>query len=413
MNEYDVIIIGGGAAGLMAAHTAALYGKKVLILERNSTPGKKILITGKGRCNITNNCDNNTFIQNVVSNPKFLFASINAFSTADTIDYFERSGVETKTERANRVFPVSDKSADVQRALIKNAKDCGAIINTERVSKILSENGSVNGVLCESGNTYHANSVILATGGKSYPLTGSTGDGYALAEELGHSTKTLVASLVPIITNEYYPKKLQGLSLKNVTLTLHTLSTGKKFVSEPGEMLFTHFGVSGPLVLSASAHIDSSKFEDYKLTIDLKPGLDEKKLDARVLRDFSQNLNKDFFNSLFALLPRKLIPVIVTLSGIPADTKVNAITKEMREKLVYTIKNLTLTVNGFRPIEEAVITSGGIRVNEINPKTMESKLVSGLYFAGEIIDVDAYTGGFNLQIAFATGYVAGQSAASI
>ena len=409
MKKADVIVIGGGAAGMMAAHTAALYGKHVLLLERNSRLGKKILITGKGRCNVTNRCDIDTFIKNVPTNGRFLYSAVNHLSPEETIAYFENSGLSLKTERGNRVFPVSDRAADVSRVLEENIRQAGVRIAEERASEILTEAGDVCGVRCESGEIYHAPAVILATGGKSYPGTGSAGDGYAMAQELGHRIIPLKPSLIPIVTEEDWCRKSQGLSLKNVTLSVTDQKRKKVIFSELGEMLFTHFGVSGPVVLSASSHIREPEPERYKLEIDLKPGLTDQQLDVRILRDFAEQANKDFGNSLGALLPRKIIPVIVRLSGIPYEQKVNQITREMRGDLCRLLKHLSLTVAGFRPIEEAIVTSGGVDVKEVNPKTMESKKVAGLFFAGEILDVDAYTGGFNLQIAFSTGYTAGLS----
>lgn len=406
-----VLVIGSGAAGLMAAHTAALYGAFVTLFDKNERLGRKLLITGKGRCNITNNCDVNTFIANVTTNSRFLYSAANHFTPQDTMRYFESAGLSLKTERGNRVFPDSDRAYDVEAVLEQNVRDSGVQIVTACVSAILSEQGSVTGVCCTDGKQYPADAVIVATGGKSYPLTGSTGDGYRFAAELGHDIVAPQPSLVPLITEEDWCKKAQGLSLKNVTLTLTDAQTGKELYHELGEMLFTHFGVSGPLVLSASAHIRTMQKNRFKLSIDLKPGLTEKQLDARILRDFAANSNKDFANSLGALLPRKIIPIIIRLSEIPFDIKVNQITKEMRQKLCTVIKHLELTVRDFRPIEEAIITSGGVSVKQVNPKTMESKLVQGLFFAGEVLDLDAYTGGFNLQIAFSTGYMAGMSAA--
>lgn len=409
---FDVIVVGGGAAGMMAAHTAALYGGQVLLLERNHRLGKKILITGKGRCNVTNNCDVNTLIANLTTNGRFLYSAANQFSPEDVMDYFRTAGVEIKTERGNRVFPVSDRAADIADALEKNLHDCGVVIEEERVTALLTGNGAVTGVTCESGRSFEAKKVVLATGGKSYPQTGSTGDGYRLAEDAGHTVVPLKPSLIPIVTEEEWCKKAQGLSLRNVTLTLVDRKEKKELYQELGEMLFTHFGVSGPLVLSASAHIRKLEPWRYALRIDLKPGLSEKQLDNRILRDFGENVNRDFSNSLGALLPRKIIPIVIRLSGIPFEMKVNQITREMRQKLVSVIKGLELTVRDFRPIDEAIVTSGGVSVREISPKTMESKLVSGLYFAGELMDLDGYTGGFNLQIAFSTGYAAGMSAAT-
>jgi predicted Rossmann fold flavoprotein len=410
MND-KIIVIGGGPAGMMAAHTAALYGGDVLLLEKNSRLGRKLLITGKGRCNITNHCDVNTFIQNITTNGRFLYGAASRFSPEDTIAYFENSGLPLKTERGNRVFPQSDRAYDVEKALEQNLRDCGVEIREETVTGVAVQEGNVVKVICESGAEYPAKAVILATGGVSYPLTGSTGDGYRFARMLGHHIISPKASLIPILTEEDWCKKAQGLSLKNVRLTLLDQKEKRVLYEELGEMLFTHFGVSGPLVLSASAHIRNPEPGRYRLVIDLKPGLTETQLDARILRDFKENQNKDFSNSLGALLPRKLIPVVIRLSGIPFDLKVNQITKEMRQKLLEVVKGLSLTVKGFRPVEEAIITSGGVDVKEVSPKTMESKLVQGLYFAGEILDLDAYTGGFNLQIAFSTGYTAGMEAA--
>ncbi len=405
--KYDVIVIGGGAAGLMAACTAAEYQKKVLIIDKNDHLGRKLLITGKGRCNVTNDCDTNDFIKNVPTNPKFLYSSITQFTTEDTKNFFENLGVPLKTERGNRVFPQSDKAADVCNALIKSCKQNGVIVTKDRVVAILQADGCVIGVKCESGTEYNAQSIILATGGMSYPLTGSNGDGYTLAKTLGHTITKLIPSLVPIVSKNELCKDLQGLSLKNVEVSLVDMQTNKVIYKELGEMLFTHFGVSGPLILSASSHIKDIEPNRYVFKIDLKPGLTDAQLDARILRDFAKYVNKDFINGLGELLPRKMIPIIVMLSKIPPFTKINQITKEMRKDLVEVIKGLIVEIDGFRPIDEAIITTGGIKINEIQPKTMESKLISGLFFAGEIIDVDGYTGGFNLQIAFSTAYLAG------
>lgn len=403
--NYDLIVIGGGAAGMMAAITAGRLEKKVLLLEKMPRLGKKLLITGKGRCNITNNCDTNALINNIPKNPRFLYSAFNNFTPADTIAFFEAAGVPVKTERGNRVFPVSDQAADVVRALTEQANLANVTIKQGAVSSLCIENQAVTGVCCEDGTIYHGQSVVLATGGQSYPLTGSTGDGYRLAKEAGHTVTPLAPSLIPILTEERDPKEMQGLSLKNVTLTV--TQKGKEIFSELGEMLFTHFGVSGPLVLSASAHIRGLEKGGYMLAIDLKPGLTEEQLDRRILRDFSENQNRDIINSLGALLPRKMIPVVLRRAKIPFETKINEITKEQRHQLLSTVKEFTLTPTGFRPIEEAIITTGGVDVKEVNPKTMESKLCSGLFFAGELLDVDGYTGGFNLQIAFSTGYLAG------
>ena len=405
--DFDVIIIGGGAAGMVAAITAAEYGDKVLILERNDMLGKKLLITGKGRCNVTNNSDNENIMKNIPTNSRFLYSALAGFSAYDVMDFFESLGVPLKTERGNRVFPVSDKASDIVNALKNRLKELDVKIINERAEKILTDNSSdkpfVTGVRCGK-NIYRAEKIILCTGGKSYPGTGSTGDGYKMAKELGHSITELKPSLVPINTEED-TKPMMGLSLKNVTLTLKD-EKNKALYQELGEMLFTHFGVSGPLVLSASAFV---KKGNYKLYIDLKPALDEKKLDARILRDFEEAKNKNISNVLRKLLPEKLIPEILTRSGISAETKVNVVTKEQRKRLIENLKALTFTVKSLRPIEEAIITDGGISVKEIDPKTMQSKLVDGLYFAGEIIDCAAYTGGYNLQIAFSTARLAGQT----
>lgn len=406
MAHYDAIIIGGGAAGLMAAWAASQNGKRVLLLEKNKLLGKKLLITGKGRCNVTNNCTTEEFMANIPSNAKFLYSAYSRFSCIDTMRFFEEHGVKLKTERGNRVFPESDKAKDIVLAFERALKNDFIEIKNDKAKELIIENGEIKGVKCEDGE-YFASSVLVATGGKSYPLTGSTGDGYDFAKQAGHTITPLVPSLVPIVSKESFPAEMMGLSLKNVVLSLKDSQTGKILFSEMGEMLFTHFGVSGPLVLSASAHIRKMQPDRYLLVIDLKPSLSEEKLDLRIQRDFSDNLNKDFINSLGKLLPAKMIPVVARLSGIPANTKVNQITKKQRAELVKLLKNFTITAKAFRPIEEAIITGGGVNVSEINPKTMESKLVKGLYFAGEVLDVDAYTGGFNLQIAFSTGYTAG------
>ncbi len=406
---YDTIIIGGGAAGLMAGYSSAAYGKNTLIIERNKGCGAKLLITGKGRCNVTNNCDLDEFLKNVPTNSRFLYSAYSNFTSSDCIDFFERAGVPLKTERGNRVFPVSDKAVDIVSALVRTCKDFGVSFFNGRVSEILHEDGAVTGVLCDDGTKISAKSVLIATGGKSYPKTGSTGDGYLLAKSLGHSVTKIKPSLVPVVSPNKFCAELMGLSLKNVTLSLHDLDKNSVVFSELGEMLFTHFGVSGPLVLSASCHIKDIDKKRYKFTIDFKPALDEKKLDERILRDFLEIPNRIFANSISKLLPSKLIPVVIKLSGISPDKQVNSVTKKEREGLVNLLKNFPIEISSFRPIDEAIVTSGGVSVKEVSPKTMESKLISGLYFAGEVLDLDAYTGGFNLQIAFATGYLAGQN----
>lgn len=409
--NYDIIVVGGGAAGLMAASTAAMYGKNVLLIDKNDRLGRKLLITGKGRCNVTNDCDANDFIKNIPTNSKFLYSAINQFTTQDTKQFFETQGVALKTERGNRVFPVSDKAADICDALIKSCKQNNVQVKKTRVIALLQKDGAITGIKCENGETLHAPKVILATGGMSYPLTGSNGDGYALAKAVGHTITEIRPSLVPIVSENEMCQDMQGLSLKNVEVNLHDKFVGKIIFKELGEMLFTHFGLSGPLILSASAHINKMEKNRYYFTIDLKPGLTPEQLDARILRDFNKYANKDFINGLGELLPKKMIPIIVMKSKISPFTKINQITKEMRKDLATLIKGLSVDVDDFRPIDEAIITSGGVKTTEIQPKTMESKLISGLYFAGEMIDVDGYTGGFNLQIAFSTGYLAGMNCA--
>ena len=406
--KFDVVVIGGGAAGLMAAAFAAESGKKVAILEKNERTGRKILVTGKGRCNVTNNCPSDTLINNVRTNGKFLYSAFKAFDSADTMNYIESLGVPLKTERGNRVFPVSDKAMDIADALLKGARKNGVTIVKGRAIEILKDENKVVGVKTEDNEIY-CEKVILATGGLSYSGTGSTGDGYKIAEAVGHSISPLRPSLVPLCIKEGFCAKLMGLSLKNVKFSLYEEGKNKPVYSDMGEMLFTHFGVSGPLVLSASAHLKNIDKKSYYCVLDLKPALSTEQLDKRLQRDFSDNSNKAFKNSLDALLPQKIIPVIVNMSGISADTKVNQISKEQRLNLALLFKNIRMTVTSTRNIEEAIITSGGINVKEIDPATMQSKILEGLYFAGEIIDVDAYTGGFNLQIAFSTGYLAGKN----
>ena len=396
----------------MAACAAAekYGGRAVTVIEKNRRPGRKLMITGKGRCNVTNNCDRDTLISNVPANGRFLFSAFSDFGTADTMEFFEKRGVPLKTERGNRVFPVSDKASDIVDALVNAVNKSGVKILTAKAEEILTENFSVTGVRTRDGEILEADSVILATGGMSYPVTGSTGDGYEMAGRLGHTVTPLKASLVPLNVKQGFCSRLSGLSLKNVTLTVYESGRKKPVFSELGEMLFTHFGISGPLVLSASAHMRKMGSAEYVAYIDLKPALDEQKLDSRILRDFEEEKNRNFGNSLDKLLPKSIIPVIISLSGIAPDTKVNQISREQRARLCGVLKALRLDITGFRPIEEAIITGGGISVKEINPSTMESKLVSGLFFAGEIIDADAYTGGFNLQIAFSTGHLAGKNA---
>ena len=406
-----ILIIGAGAAGLMAAGTISGRGKDVAILERNDKPARKVAITGKGRCNVTNNCKElSELIANVPTNGRFLYSAFSNFMPQDTIDLIEDMGVPLKCERGNRVFPCSDKATDIVDALVHYGTDDGAQIIHGRAKELVVKDGALKGVRTFDGEEIAAEKVIIATGGKSYPLTGSTGDGYELARQAGHTIIEPKPSLVPLNAHEGFCTDLMGLSLRNVTMkVIDTKKKNKIIYDDFGEMLFTHFGVSGPMVLSASSRIRDMKPGRYIISIDLKPALTEEQLDARILRDFSENTNKDFINSLGALLPRKLIPVTVKLSGIRANEKVNQITKEQRHKLVTLLKNFKVTIKSFRPIDEAIVTSGGVKVSEIDPKTMQSKLLPGLYFAGEVIDVDAYTGGFNLQIAFSTGRLAGEN----
>lgn len=403
--EQKIVVIGAGAAGLMAAGQAARRGQSVLMIDKNDRPARKVMITGKGRCNVTNDCDNETFLKNIRSNPRFLYSAIAGFSTADTMEFFENLGVRLKTERGNRVFPVSDRAADIVDALSAFAKSAGARYQKGRVEKILSGAEGVEAVVLADGETIACTDVIVATGGESYPGTGSTGDGYRLARMLGHEVTRIRPSLIPIETEDSFCKEMQGLSLRNVTLTV--TKGKKKIFSELGEMLFTHFGVSGPLVLSASSHMDDEIMGEYVLHIDLKPGLSPEQLDARLLRDFEKYKNKDFLNALGDLLPRKMIPVMVRRSGIEGTSKVHQITRQQRRNLVELVKDFTIIPKAFRPINEAIVTAGGVSVKQVDPKTMESKLCRGLYFAGEVLDLDAYTGGFNLQIAFSTGFAAG------
>ena len=404
--DFDLIVVGAGAAGMMAAGQAGAMGARVLLLDKNQRPGRKIMITGKGRCNVTNNCDRDRLMEAMRRNPRFLYSAFDAFSPQDVMAFFERQGVLLKTERGNRVFPQSDKSVDIVDALHGYVKANNVTLKQNRVTMLKNEDG-VFTVTTAEGKSYTSRAVLLSTGGMSYPATGSTGDGYKLAESLGHSVTPLSPSLTAIITKDKWVSDLMGLTLKNVTLTV---SKGKKHAtSEIGELMFTHFGISGPLVLTASSEIEGSP-ADYSMSIDLKPGLDASQLDARLLRDFSEMKNRAFKNSLDKLLPRNLIPIVVMQSGIAGDTQVNAITRQQRQKLCEVLKALQIKPLSLRPIEEAVVTRGGVKVSEVSPKTMESKLVKGLYFAGELIDVDAYTGGFNLQIAWATGRAAGYAA---
>lgn len=412
MTSKKVVVIGAGAAGMMAGGIAAQNGASVTIIEKNQRVGRKILITGKGRCNITNNCDEQTFIQNVPVNGRFLYSAINSFNSQDVMSFFENLGLKLKTERGNRVFPQSDRAMDVVDTLYSFVTDNGCKIVNDSVKELIIENGEVIGVKTEN-DTFYADSVIVCSGGKSYPLTGSTGDGYILAGQAGHTLIDLKPSLVPLESKNPDCKAMQGLSLKNVSLKIINTQNNKVVYSDFGEMLFTHFGMSGPMILSASSHIRDISSGKYIAQIDLKPALSTEQLDKRLQNEFSANANKDISNSFSKLLPRKIIVPVLKRWGVAFDKKCNSITKEERKKLVDILKCFAVEISGFRPIEEAIITSGGVKTSEINPKTMESKLVKGLYFAGEVIDCDAYTGGFNLQIAWSTGHLAGENAAYI
>ncbi len=405
------IVIGGGAAGMMAAITAASGGAAVTLLERNQKVGRKLYITGKGRCNVTNDCSAEEVLRNVPCNGKFLYSCMDRFAPTDTIGFFKGLGVALKTERGNRVFPSSDKAADIIDVLLKELRRKKVEIVETRATDLMIRDGAISGVLTEAGEMY-CDAVIVATGGVSYPLTGSTGDGYEMARSLGHTIVEPKGSLVPLTSDDPCCAQMMGLSLKNTGIKVKN-TKGKVVYQDQGELLFTHFGLSGPVILSASAHLRRFDRETYTVCLDMKPALDEDKLDARLLREFEEKSNRDFINSLDGLLPRAMIPVVVERTGIPPETKVHSITRQQRRKLLETLKCFMIELTGTRPVEEAIITSGGIKVSEIDPKTMQSKLVPGLYFAGEIIDVDAYTGGFNLQIAWATGHAAGRAVAQI
>ena len=406
-----VIVVGGGAAGMMAAVFAARQGGKVHLLEKNEKLGKKLFITGKGRCNLTNAADIGELFNAVVSNPKFLYSSFYSFTNDQTIDFFEELGVKTKVERGGRVFPQSDHSSDVISALSRELSRLGVEVSLNtKVKELIVEEGRVTGVLLASGKKMVSDAVIVASGGISYPSTGSTGDGYRFAKECGHKVTELLPSLVPMEVKEWYAKELMGLSLRNIEIRI-TDGT-KKLYEEFGEMLFTHYGVTGPVILSASSVVGKGlKKKELTLHIDLKPALTEEQLDKRVLREFEANQNRQFKNSVDSLFPAKLKPVMVELSGIPEEKKVNEITREERSRFVHLIKDLTMTLTGLRGYNEAIITKGGVSVREIDPGSMESKNVEGLYFAGEVLDLDAVTGGYNLQIAWSTGYLAGINAA--
>lgn len=405
-DRTELVVIGGGAAGMMCAYNAAQRGMSVVLVDPNRQLGRKVRITGKGRCNVTNNCDIKEFMRNIPGDGRFLYSALNRFSPADTIAFFESHGLPLKTERGNRVFPVSDNANDVAGLMARLCERSGVTLIRSTAKKILTEGGVVSAVVTEEG-TIACCAAAVCTGGLSYPLTGSNGAGYRFARELGHTVTETRPSLVPLESEDDCCAQMQGFSLKNVTLSAYE---GERLIyKELGEMLFTHFGVSGPLVLSASSHMRNFGRAKYRLEIDLKPALNEKKLDARILRDFEKYSNKEFKNALADLAGHTMIPVLVRLSGIPEDTKVNSITREQRMRLLRLFKAFPVSVSGTRPIDEAIVTAGGVSTKEIDPRTMGSKLVQGLYFAGEVLDLDGYTGGFNLQIAWSTGFVAGNS----
>jgi predicted Rossmann fold flavoprotein len=408
--QKRVAVVGGGAAGMMSAIHAAYMGADVTLFEKNDRLGKKLRITGKGRCNVTNDSSTEEFLQNVPTNPRFLYAALNNFSTSDTIDFFEGCGVPLKVERGKRVFPVSDKASDIVKALSERMRDCGVRVVNDKVTDIEISGGEIRGIVA-GGKRLPFDSVIVCTGGMSYKMTGSDGDGYKFARRAGHTVTPLTPSLVPIVCEGRLCPSMQGLSLKNVSMKIVVRESGRVVFEDFGEMMFTHFGITGPMVLSASAHLPDISKKIYEAHIDLKPALDESALDARIRSDFAKYSNRDFVNSLGDLLPLKAIEPIIGLSGIDPRKKVNSITKEERRALLGTIKCIKIPLSGFRPIDEAIITKGGVAVGEISPKTMESKFVRGLYFAGEVLDLDAYTGGFNLQIAFSTAVLAGENAA--
>lgn len=408
-NQDRIVVAGAGAAGMMAAITAARMGGRVTLVEPNEKVGRKLYITGKGRCNVTNRCDVQTVMANIPRNGKFLYSALSRFAPQDAMEFFERLGVPLKTERGGRVFPQSDRAADIIDALFFELRRLGVELVRDRVTGLVIRGERIAGVTLEHLGEIACNGVILATGGASYPRTGSTGDGYRLAAEAGHAIVPVRGSLVPLESENPDCGRLQGLSLRNVELKVKNRKN-KVVFREQGEMLFTHFGLSGPLVLSASAHLDLAR-DSYAAHIDLKPALDEEKLDARLLRDFADRANQDYANALGALVPRSMIPVLIDRTGIPGNTKVREIRKEQRRRLLECLKDFRVELTGTRPVEEAIVTAGGVKVGQIDPKTMESKLVRGLFFAGELLDVDAYTGGFNLQIAWATGRAAGEAAA--
>lgn len=405
MKKYDVLVIGAGAAGMTAAGAAARGGLKIALVERNDRVGRKLGITGKGRCNVTNNCEVDEFIKNIPQNGGFMYSSASRFTPHDTMELFESLGVPLKVERGNRVFPVSDRAADIVSALRRYTAEGGVDIIRGRAASLIIDGGELAGAALDDGRKVWAPAVVVACGGLSYPATGSTGDGYSLARQAGHTVTELRPSLVPLCAAGEDCRRLQGLSLRNVAVTVKN-SGDEAVYRDFGELMFTHFGITGPTVLSASAHMRDFSRERYRFIIDLKPALDEQKLDERLLRDFAEFSRREFANSLDKLLPRKLIPVIIDRSGIDPSLRVNGITRGQRLELVRQLKCFEIEITGPRPIDEAIITSGGVCTKEINPRTMESRLLPGLYFAGEVIDVDAYTGGFNLQIAFSTAMAA-------
>ena len=426
-NKIKVCVVGGGAAGLMAAVTAAENGAQVTLFEKNKSQkimdsenffdnaylGKKLLITGKGRCNVTNDCTLDEFMKNTPVGGKFMYAAFNSFTPKDVMAFFEKAGTHLKVERGNRVFPVSDKSIDILRVLKNKLFENDVKVINKKVVDVVSEDGEFTSVILDDNTEMYFDRCIVATGGASYPQTGSDGDGYRFAEKMGHTIKEIKPSLVPLVSHDKCCRDMMGLSLKNVTLSVVDNKKNKVIFKEMGEMLFTHFGMSGPLVLSASSHMREMSENRYTVSIDLKPSLDEKTLDARLLSDFSKYINKNMDNAFSDLLPSKMIVPFLNKCGVRKEQKPNSLTKEERRTIVETLKAFKVDICSFRPVDEAIITSGGVALKEINPSTMESKLVSGLYFAGEVIDVDAYTGGFNLQVAFSTAHLAGYGAAKI
>lgn len=411
MHKKKVLVVGGGAAGLMAAGFAGKNGADVTIIEKMPRVGRKILVTGKGRCNIANACDIEDFMKNVPVNGRFLYSAVNNFPPFEILDFFDEIGLKTKVERGNRAYPESEKAMDVVDTMRRFVIDNGCKIVTDTVKELIIDEGEIIGVVAENGK-YFADAVIVATGGASYPLTGSTGDGYTFAKQAGHTVTEIKPSLVPLESPDKCCKDMQGLSLRNVALKVKN-NKNKVVYEDFGEMLFTHFGISGPMVISASCHLRDFDVNNYVAHIDLKPALNSEQLDKRIQKDFKENINKAVSNSFSKLLPKKMIPVVLKRWGVPFETKCNSVTKEQRKALVNLLKDFTIEISKSRPIEEAIITSGGVKVSEINPKTMESKLVKNLYFAGEVIDTDAYTGGFNLIIAWSTGRLSGESAAEM